>query len=57
MTTKKEWKVTYHLLFAGESEPSEFSCDFYYFETALQFLKQTAEHQNLLDLKIESLTR
>lgn len=56
MATKKQWKVTYHLLFEAESEPSEFTCDFYYIETALDFLKRTAVHQNLLDFKVERLT-
>jgi hypothetical protein len=56
MTTNKQWKVTYRLLFMGESEPSEFTCEFYYIETALDFLKRTAEHQNLLDFKVKSLT-
>jgi hypothetical protein len=56
MVAKKQWKVTYHLLFEAESEPCEFTCDFYYIETALEFLKRTAEHQNLLDFKVERLT-
>ena len=56
MTTKKQWKLTYHLLFECESEPSEFNCDFYYIETALEFLKRTAKHQNLLDFKVQRLT-
>lgn len=56
METNKQWEVTYHLLFEGESKPSEFTCDFYYIETALEFLKLTAQHQNLLDFKLERLT-
>lgn len=53
---KKEWKVTYHLLFEGENEPSKFSCEFYYIETAIEFLKRTAEHQTLLDFTVTRLT-
>ena len=43
MATKKQWRVTYHILFTGESEPTEFTCDFYFIETLLDFLKRTAQ--------------
>ena len=56
MATKKQWRVTYHILFTSENEASEFTCDFYFIETLLDFLKRTAEHQNLLDFKVERLT-
>lgn len=56
MSTKKQWRLTYHILFTAESEPSEFTCDFYFIETLLDFLKRTAVHQNLLDFKVQRLT-
>lgn len=53
---KKQWKVTYEILFTSENEPSRYEVEFIYFETVMVFLKNTQKHQNLLSFTIERIT-
>ena len=52
----KQWKVTYEILFTSENEPSRFSAEFIYFETAMMFIKNTEVHQNLIFATIERIS-
>lgn len=51
----KHYKLTYEILFTGESEPSRYTVEFIYFETLMEFIKNTAKHQNLISFTFEKL--
>ena len=53
---KKRYRLTYEILFTSDNEPSRFTVDFIYFETLMEFLKNTANHQNLISFTMETLT-
>lgn len=52
---KKNYKLTYEILFTSDNEPSRFTVEFIYFETLMEFIKNTAEHQNLISFTMERL--
>ena len=52
---KKNYKLTYEILFTSDSVPSRFTVEFIYFETLMEFIKNTAKHQNLLSFTVEKL--
>lgn len=51
----KHYKLTYEILFTSESEPSRYTVEFIYFETLMEFIKNTAKHQNLISFTFEKL--
>lgn len=51
----KQWKLTYEILFTGESEPSRYTVEFIYFETVMSFIRNTEKHQNLLSFTVERI--
>lgn len=51
----KQYKLTYEILFTSESEPSRYTVEFIYFDTVLEFIKNTAKHQHLLSFTVEKL--
>jgi hypothetical protein len=51
----KNYKLTYEVLYTSESEPTRYTVEFIYFETLMEFIKNTAKHQNLLSLTMERL--
>ena len=51
----KNWRVTYEVLFVGNTQPTRTVVEFHYFETAIMFLKQTEKHQNVLFFNIEKI--
>ena len=53
--TKKNWRVTYEVLFNGDTEPTRRVVDFHYFETALELVKRTEKHTNMLFANIERI--
>lgn len=52
---EKNYKLTYEILFTSENEPSRYTVEFIYFETLMEFIKNTAKHQNLLSFTVEKL--
>lgn len=52
----KQWKVTYEILFTSDNEPTRYEVEFLYFETAMMFIKNTEEHQNLIFVTIERIS-
>lgn len=52
---EKNYKLTYEILFTSETEPSRYTVEFIYFETLMEFIKNTANHQNLLTFTVEKL--
>lgn len=52
---KKNYKLTYELLFTNEIEPSRFTIEFIYFDTLIEFLKITAKHQHIISFTMEKL--
>ena len=51
----KNWRVTYEVLFNGDTEPTRRVSEFYYFETAMQLVKRTEKHCNLIFANIERI--
>lgn len=51
----KNYKLTYEVLYTSETEPSRYTVEFIYFETLMEFIKNTANHQNLLTFTVEKL--
>ena len=51
----KNYKLTYEVLYTSENEPSCYTVEFIYFETLMEFIKNTAKHQNLLSLTVERI--
>ena len=51
----KNYKLTYEILFTSESEPSRYTVEFIYFETLMEFIKNTAKHQNLISFTMERI--
>ena len=49
----KNYKLSYEILFTSESEPSRYTVEFIYFETLVEFIKNTAKHQNLISFNME----
>lgn len=52
---KKNYKLTYEILFTSDNEPSRFTVEFIYFNTVIEFLKNTAKHQNLISFDVERI--
>ena len=52
---KKNYKLTYEVLYTSEIEPTRYTVEFIYFETLMEFIKNTAKHQNLLSLTVERI--
>lgn len=52
---KKNYKLTYEILFTSDSEPTRYTVEFIYFETLMEFIKNTAKHQNLISFTFERL--
>ena len=52
---KKHYKLTYEILFTSDNEPSRYTVEFIYFETLMEFIKNTAKHQNLISFTFEKL--
>jgi hypothetical protein len=55
MTTKKQWRVHYEVLYTGELTPALYTVDFIYFETVMIFLRNTEKHLNLISFTIERI--
>lgn len=53
---KKNYRLTYELLFTSDNEPSRFTIEFIYFDTLIEFLKITAKHQNIISFTMERIT-
>ena len=51
----KNYKLTYEILFTSDNEPSRFTVEFIYFETLMEFIKNTSNHQNLLSFTVERI--
>lgn len=51
----KHYKLTYEIQFTGESKPRRYTIEFIYFETLMEFIKNTAKHQNLISFTFEKL--
>lgn len=52
---KKNYKLTYEILFTSEIEPSRYTVEFIYFDTLIEFLKNTAKHQNVTSFTMEKI--
>ena len=52
---KKNWRVTYEVLFNGDTTPTRRVLEFHYFETAMEFVKRTEKHCNMLFANIEKI--
>ena len=52
---KKNYILTYEILFTSDNEPSRYTVEFIYFETLMEFIKNTAKHQNLLSFTVERI--
>lgn len=52
---KKNYKLTYEILFTTHNEPSRYTVEFIYFETLMEFINNTAKHQNLISFTMERL--
>ena len=51
----KNYKLTYEVLYTSENEPTRYTVEFIYFETLMEFIKNTAKHQNLISFTFEKL--
>ena len=52
---KKQWKLTYEILYTSEKEPNRYTVEFLYYETLLEFLRMTERHQNLISFTVEKI--
>lgn len=52
---KKNWRVTYEVLFNGDTTPTRRVLEFHYFETAVELVKRTEKHCNMLFANIEKI--
>ena len=52
---KKQWKLTYEILYTSEKEPNRYTVEFLYYETVLEFLLMTERHQNLISFTVEKI--
>lgn len=52
---KKNWRVTYEVLFNGDTTPTRRVLEFHYFETAMELIKRTEKHCNMLFANIEKI--
>lgn len=52
---KKNWRVTYEVLFQGDTQPTRRVIEFHYIETAIEFIKRTERHCNLLFANLENI--
>lgn len=51
----KHWRVTYEVLFNGDTTPTRRVLEFHYFETAMELVKRTEKHCNLIFANIERI--
>lgn len=51
----KHWRVTYEVLFEGDTTPTRRVLEFHYFETAMELVKRTEKHCNMLFANIEKI--
>lgn len=51
----KNWRVTYEVLFEGDTTPTRRVLEFHYFETACELVKRTEKHCNLIFANIEKI--
>ena len=52
---KKNWRVTYEVLFSGDTEPTRRVVEFHYFETAVELVQRTQRHLDLVFANIERI--
>ena len=51
----KQWRIHYEVLYSDELVPTRYTVDFIYFETVMNFLRNTEKHQNLISFTIERI--
>ena len=51
----KNWRVTYEVLFNGDTTPTRRVLEFHYFETAMELVKRTEKHCNMIFANIERI--
>lgn len=52
---EKQWRVNYEVLYYDEIVPTKYTVNFIYFETVMNFLRNTEKHQNLISFNIERI--
>ena len=52
---KKNYKLTYEILFKSKNEPSRYILELNYFEMIMEYIKITEKNQNLLSFTVEKL--
>lgn len=52
---KNQWRINYEVLYSDETEPTAYELEFIYFETAMNFLRNTEKHQNLISFSINRI--